>query len=318
MRLRNKLNVILFGMTGIAGAAMVSGGTFALFTANASANSDVFTAGTVQIQLLNGAQTPACGCSAGGTITTFAEVNTPALRAQQSFEEYHFGDEGPTQDGTFGEDGSSCTSSDSSTTSSNTDLPVVYVYPGQSAHQQTFTIENTGSLNAWVGLVPELPKNFPLEVSYLVSVYATSSANASSGSDPDANGDVHSHCHTGSKGLGAGGEDKNGPYQLIQQVHQGWFTSSTQLPQQSFLLPVGDDAEVTYQYQVDCHTPDKYEQQSDFLHFAVWAVQHRNNVNASATGPLSWAPQAPTTTNSVYNSATLASANSTNLATILP
>src|SRR6266511_2446747 len=28
--------------------------------------------------------------------------------------------------------------------------------------------------------------------------------------DPDANGDLHSNCHTGSKGLGAGGED-NGP-----------------------------------------------------------------------------------------------------------
>lgn len=27
-------------------------------------------------------------------------------------------------------------------------------------------------------------------------------------SDPDANGDVHSNCHTGSKGLGAGGEDR--------------------------------------------------------------------------------------------------------------
>lgn len=31
------------------------------------------------------------------------------------------------------------------------------------------------------------------------------------GSDPDSNGDVHSNCHTGSKMLGAGGEDTHGP-----------------------------------------------------------------------------------------------------------
>ena len=35
-------------------------------------------------------------------------------------------------------------------------------------------------------------------------------ASAKPGPDPDANGDVHSNCHTGSKGRGAGGED-NGP-----------------------------------------------------------------------------------------------------------
>ena len=29
-------------------------------------------------------------------------------------------------------------------------------------------------------------------------------------SEPDANGDFHSNCHTGSKGRGAGGEDKPG------------------------------------------------------------------------------------------------------------
>jgi hypothetical protein len=29
-------------------------------------------------------------------------------------------------------------------------------------------------------------------------------------SEPDHNGDVHSHCHTGSKGRGAGGNDKPG------------------------------------------------------------------------------------------------------------
>lgn len=28
--------------------------------------------------------------------------------------------------------------------------------------------------------------------------------------EPDQNGDVHSNCHTGSKGRGAGGEDKSG------------------------------------------------------------------------------------------------------------
>src|SRR5947199_4005731 len=32
-------------------------------------------------------------------------------------------------------------------------------------------------------------------------------AGAKSGPDPDANGDVHSNCHTGSKFRGAGGED---------------------------------------------------------------------------------------------------------------
>ena len=31
---------------------------------------------------------------------------------------------------------------------------------------------------------------------------------AKSGPDPDANGDVHSNCHTGSKFRGAGGEDR--------------------------------------------------------------------------------------------------------------
>jgi hypothetical protein len=35
-------------------------------------------------------------------------------------------------------------------------------------------------------------------------------AGAKTGPDPDANGDVHSNCHTGSKFRGAGGED-NGP-----------------------------------------------------------------------------------------------------------
>jgi hypothetical protein len=35
-----------------------------------------------------------------------------------------------------------------------------------------------------------------------------SSAAAKSGPDPDANGDVHSNCHTGSKFRGAGGEDR--------------------------------------------------------------------------------------------------------------
>src|SRR3989440_12875777 len=34
-----------------------------------------------------------------------------------------------------------------------------------------------------------------------------STAGAKSGPDPDANGDVHSNCHTGSKFRGAGGED---------------------------------------------------------------------------------------------------------------
>ena len=31
---------------------------------------------------------------------------------------------------------------------------------------------------------------------------------AAPGPDPDANGDLHSNCHTGSKFLGAGGEDR--------------------------------------------------------------------------------------------------------------
>jgi hypothetical protein len=35
-----------------------------------------------------------------------------------------------------------------------------------------------------------------------------SAASAKPGPDPDANGDVHSNCHTGSKFLGAGGEDR--------------------------------------------------------------------------------------------------------------
>src|SRR5436305_5103514 len=34
-----------------------------------------------------------------------------------------------------------------------------------------------------------------------------SAAGAKNGPDPDANGDVHSNCHTGSKFRGAGGED---------------------------------------------------------------------------------------------------------------
>jgi hypothetical protein len=35
-------------------------------------------------------------------------------------------------------------------------------------------------------------------------------AGAKTGPDPDANGDVHSNCHTGSKFRGAGGEDRPG------------------------------------------------------------------------------------------------------------
>src|SRR5438093_8186225 len=35
-----------------------------------------------------------------------------------------------------------------------------------------------------------------------------STAAAKNGPDPDANGDVHSNCHTGSKFRGAGGEDR--------------------------------------------------------------------------------------------------------------
>ncbi len=52
----------------------------------------------------------------------------------------------------------------------------------------------------------------------LVSVVAAASlaipvgwvtaASASPAPDPDANGDLHSNCHTGSKFLGAGGEDR--------------------------------------------------------------------------------------------------------------
>jgi hypothetical protein len=38
-----------------------------------------------------------------------------------------------------------------------------------------------------------------------------STASAKPGPDPDSNGDVHSNCHTGSMGLGAGGEDKGVP-----------------------------------------------------------------------------------------------------------
>ena len=37
-----------------------------------------------------------------------------------------------------------------------------------------------------------------------------SAASAKPGPDPDANGDVHSNCHTGSKFRGAGGEDRPG------------------------------------------------------------------------------------------------------------
>jgi len=52
-----------------------------------------------------------------------------------------------------------------------------------------------------------------------VSLVAVAALAASAGgasvaaaqSDPDANGDVHSNCHTGSKFLGAGGNDKGEP-----------------------------------------------------------------------------------------------------------
>ena len=39
------------------------------------------------------------------------------------------------------------------------------------------------------------------------AVWASEAA-AKSGPDPDANGDLHSNCHTGSKFRGAGGEDR--------------------------------------------------------------------------------------------------------------
>jgi hypothetical protein len=45
-----------------------------------------------------------------------------------------------------------------------------------------------GALTAWAGWIP--------------------AAGAAPGPDPDANGDVHSNCHTGSKFRGAGGEDR--------------------------------------------------------------------------------------------------------------
>ena len=41
-----------------------------------------------------------------------------------------------------------------------------------------------------------------------VPVGWASAAGAKNGPDPDANGDVHSNCHTGSKFRGAGGEDR--------------------------------------------------------------------------------------------------------------
>ncbi|HMF04281.1 MAG TPA: hypothetical protein VKH17_05660 [Acidimicrobiia bacterium] len=43
--------------------------------------------------------------------------------------------------------------------------------------------------------------------SLAIPVGWVTAASAKPAPDPDANGDVHSNCHTGSKGRGAGGED---------------------------------------------------------------------------------------------------------------
>lgn len=226
----------MLGLTGLAGAALLTTGSFALFSSNSSGVSDTFAAGTVQVKVF---------------------------------------------------DGNDCVGTDWS--ASPQTLSVNYLLPG-SDRSKSFTVQNSGSLDEWVGVLAHVPSGFPLKVEYTVNVYQPDPDDGDV-SDPDQNGDIHSNCHTGSKGRGAGGEDKSGTDTLLNTYSVGWFTVSDTTPAKPFELPVGYHAQVTYTYQLDQHLSKKYQSLSDPLRFDVWAVQYQNNIKLDNSGPISWDPQ---------------------------
>ena len=64
--------------------------------------------------------------------------------------------------------------------------------------------------NGWRILMRKALVSLVFAAALAAPVGWASAASAKPGPDPDANGDVHSNCHTGSKFRGAGGEDRPG------------------------------------------------------------------------------------------------------------
>lgn len=109
--------------------------------------------------------------------------------------------------------GSSCTPPASSDSSQG--IPSHYFSP-DNTQTETYTVENTGTLDEWIGLITQVPSNIPLDVSYTVDVYQPTDVGNETG-DPDENGDDNSNNHTGHFGNGAGGEDENSDASTLTQ-----------------------------------------------------------------------------------------------------
>jgi len=173
----------------------------------------------------------------------------------------------------------------------NSGSDVSNLTPGNSK-TSAITIENDGSLDAWVGLENTLsgqlfssPTGNPVQVAYTITVYQ-GTVSSNSQSEPDSNGDYHSHCHTGSKFRGAGGEDKGDSDPILATLSRSRFTTSDTTPMTPFKLPVGDYAIVTYTYNLASGADHKYVNTSSHVSVKVDAVQVRNNDQTS--GPSSW------------------------------
>lgn len=211
--MREMQHLVLLSMTGLAGAGLVTTGTYSLLTSSADATSDAFAAGTVQIQVWD-------GNSANPPDPNTSEMSPPETSAE-----------------------------------ANRSAPQ-YFYPGTEQTQQ-FTVKNSGSLSAWVGLVDQLPAHIPLAASYTVRIYAP-------------------------------GQTQTASRQPLQQYDEDWSTVSDAVPSTPFVLPAGDYAEISYQYKLGAQTPTRFQHQSDTLQLEVWAVQFENNVNPAGTGPMTW------------------------------
>src|SRR5262249_7062507 len=77
-------------------------------------------------------------------------------------------------------------------------------------HSYSTNGRNEGAVSRTVQLGSVMKKMLVSVVaaaSLAIPVGWVSAASATPTPDPDANGDLHSNCHTGSKGRGAGGED---------------------------------------------------------------------------------------------------------------
>lgn len=260
---RSKLTIYL--VTGSLSLAALATGTYALFTATSMSSTGTFAAGKLSI--------------------TAAPVDNYGCAAV---------------------DGASSTQGSPSSQDS-TAMVVGNLLPGKTSPvTQTLAVQNNGTLTAWVGLQASMPANLPLKAEYTVQVYqpnpqqATGSTGTDSGSGADSTGDQHSNCHTGSKFLGAGGNDKsNDPGAsdksntqdtddptLIDTVTRSWFATLDASPQTPFLLPPGDYALVTFHYHLESKAPSSAENQQAVVNVSFQAVQARNN--SGATGPNSW------------------------------